>query len=187
MTFDIDANGILHVSAKDLATSKEQSIEIKSSSGLSEAEIQKMTREAKDHEEEDRKKREGVEAKNQADNLIYNTEKTLKEYGDKVSAGEKENIKAAIERLKKTIQGNDVSAIRAEMDALMSASHKLAQAMYEDAARKRGGGPSPEGPGAGPGPEAGPQGGAKKGQAGGKKGEGDDVIDADFEEEGVTV
>jgi molecular chaperone DnaK len=183
VTFDIDANGILHVSAKDLATAKEQSIEIKSSSGLSETEIQRMTKEAKDHEEEDRKKRELVEAKNQADNLIYNTEKTLKEYGDKVSSSEKESIKSAVERLKKTIQGNDVNAIRAEMDAVMSASHKLAQAMYEDAARKRGGAQEAAGAGAGAGAGAASEEGQRRGgpQPGGKKGDGDDVIDADFE------
>jgi molecular chaperone DnaK len=182
VTFDIDANGILHVSAKDLATGKEQSIEIKSSSGLSEGEIQKMTQDAKAHEEEDRKKREMIEAKNQADNLIYNTEKTLKEYGDKVSETEKENIKSAVEKLKKAVQGNDANTIRAEMDAVMNASHKLAQAMYEDAARKRGG--AQAGPEAGAGAGAGPGAGAGAGQqrAGGKKGEGgDDVIDADFE------
>ena len=187
VTFDIDANGILHVSAKDLATAKEQSIEIKSSSGLSEAEIQKMTREAKDHEEEDRKKREMIEAKNQADNLVYNTEKTLKEYGERVSETERENIKSAVERLKKTVQGSDVAAIRAEMDSVMNASHKLAQAMYEEAARKRGGaqpGQEQAGPQQGAGPGAGPAPGPGAGQQspGGKKGEGgDDVIDADFE------
>jgi molecular chaperone DnaK len=124
-----------------------------------------------------------VEAKNQADNLIYNTEKTLKEYGDKVSSSEKESIKSAVERLKKTIQGNDVNAIRAEMDAVMSASHKLAQAMYEDAARKRGGAQEAAGAGAGAGAGAASEEGQRRGgpQPGGKKGDGDDVIDADFE------
>ncbi len=178
--FDIDANGILHVSAKDMATGKEQSIEIKSSSGLSEGEIQRMTRDAKEHEEEDRKKRETVEAKNQADSLIYNTEKTLKEYGERISDAEKENIKSAVERLKKTLQTGDVNAIRADMDALMNASHKLAQAMYEEAARKRAASGA-EGPGAGPGPGPAPGGGQQRPEGEPKKDAGDDVIDADFE------
>ncbi|RKY68913.1 MAG: molecular chaperone DnaK [Candidatus Latescibacterota bacterium] len=146
VTFDIDANGIVHVSAKDKATGKEQSIRIQASSGLSEQEIERMTKDAKAHAEEDKKKKELVEARNQADQLIYTTEKTLKEYGDKVSEQEKNRIKEAVENLKKATAGSDVQAIRNAMDQVTKASHKIAEEMYKKTAQQQAQtGPQPEG------------------------------------------
>ncbi len=130
VSFDIDANGILHVSAKDLGTGKEQSIQIKSSSGLSEEEVKKMQRDAEQHAEEDKKKSELVNARNQADQVIYSTEKTLKEHGDKISETEKSNINNLLEKLKKVKDEDDVNEIKKTIDELQTASHKLAQAMY---------------------------------------------------------
>ncbi len=137
VTFDIDANGIVHVSAKDMATGKEQSIKIQASSGLSEQEIEKMAKDAQAHAEEDRKKRELVEARNQADQLIYTTEKTLKEYGDKVSEQEKNRIKEAVENLKKVMGSSDVGEIRRAIEELTQASHKLAEEMYKKTAQQQ--------------------------------------------------
>ncbi len=171
VAFDIDANGIVHVSAKDLGTGKEQSIKITASSGLSEAEIQKLVRDAESHAEDDKKKRELIEARNQADSMVYSVEKNIKEFGDKVDASEKTKIEDAIVRVKKALEGDDVDAIKKAQEDLTNASHKLAEAMYSKATAQQ------EGAGAG----AGAQGGAKAEQAGpGKKD--DDVVDADFEE-----
>ncbi len=171
VTFDIDANGILNVSAKDLATGKEQSIRIQASSGLSEEEIKRMEEEAKLHAEEDRKKRELVEARNQADNLIYTTEKSLKELGDKVDSATRDQINQKIEALKKAMEGDDINAIKTAQDELMQASHKIAEMLYQQT--QAGGGAT----GAGAAGEAGGQ------AAGESKGGGeDDVVDADFEE-----
>jgi len=178
VTFDIDANGILNVSAKDLATGKEQKIEIKSSSGLSEAEIERMKKEAEEHAEEDKKKRELVDAQNEADNLIYSTEKLLKEQADKVSESDKSAIQAALEKLKKSKDGNDVQAIRRDMDEVMQASQKMAQAMYEEAARARAQAGAQQGPEQ-RGPEQQPRTEAEARKPSDDKGE--DVIDADFE------
>lgn len=136
VSFDIDANGILHVSAKDLGTGKEQSIKIQSSSGLSEEEIKKMQHEAEVHADEDKKNREIIDAKNNADQVIYATENVLKEHGDKISDTEKENINKALEKLKKAKEGRDVESIKKASDELQAASHKLSQAMYEAAAKK---------------------------------------------------
>ena len=135
VTFDIDANGIVHVSAKDLGTGKEQSIRITASSGLSEEEIQKAIKEAGVHQEEDRKKRELADARNTADTLIYTTEKTLKEIGDKVDAATKSNIEEVVGRLKKAMEGSDADEIKRICDELTQASHKLAEAMYAKAAK----------------------------------------------------
>lgn len=135
VTFDIDANGIVHVSAKDLGTGKEQSIRITASSGLSEEEIQKAIKEAGAHQEEDRKKRELADARNTADTLIYTTEKTLKEIGDKVDATTKSNIEEVVGRLKKAMEGSDADEIKRICDELTQASHKLAEAMYAKAAK----------------------------------------------------
>ncbi len=135
VTFDIDANGIVHVSAKDLGTGKEQSIRITASSGLSEEEIQKAIKEAGAHQEEDRKKRELADARNTADTLIYTTEKTLKEIGDKVDAATKSNIEEVVGRLKKAMEGSDADEIKRICDELTQASHKLAEAMYAKAAK----------------------------------------------------
>ncbi|MEJ5328890.1 MAG: molecular chaperone DnaK [Desulfobaccales bacterium] len=133
VTFDIDANGIVHVSAKDLATGREQSIRITASSGLTEEEIKRLIKEAELHAEEDRRKKELAEARNQADSLIYTTEKTLKDVGDKVDAATKADIEAKIASLKSAMGGNDIHDIKAKCDELMRASHKLAEIMYAKA------------------------------------------------------
>lgn len=168
VTFDIDANGILHVSAKDLGTGKEQSIKITASSGLSEEEIEKMVKDAEAHADEDKKRRDVVEARNQADTLIYSTEKSLKDYAEKVDEETKKNIEAAIETLKKALEGTDVEEIKKATEALSEASHKLAEAMYADAQASQG---AEGAEGAAPG----------EGDAG-KPDEKDDVVDAEFEE-----
>ncbi len=137
VAFDIDANGILNVSAKDLGTGKQQSIEIKSSSGLSEEEVEKMAKDAEAHAEEDKKKREVVDLKNQADQLIYSTEKTLKEHGDKVSANVRSNIENAINNLKEAVKGEDAGAIKKTIENLGTAGQELGKVLYEEAAKKQ--------------------------------------------------
>ncbi len=139
VTFDIDANGIVHVSAKDLGTGKEQKIRIEASSGLNESDIDKMVREAEAHAEEDKRERERIEARNEADALIYQTEKTLKELGDKVGAGEKEAIEAAVKDLKKAMEGSDLEAIKQKTEALKQASYKLSEELYKHAQGGAGG------------------------------------------------
>ena len=134
VTFDIDANGIVHVSAKDLGTGKEQKIRIESSSGLSDEEIEQMVTDAKEHAEEDSQKKEEAEARNSADSLIYSTEKSLNEYGDKISETDRNEVQSAIAKLRETLNGNDIEAIKAATDALTQASHKLAEVMYAQAA-----------------------------------------------------
>jgi len=136
VTFDIDANGIVHVSARDLATGKEQHITITSSSGLSKSDIERLVKEAEAHEAEDKKKREEIELRNQADALCYNTEKLLKEHRDKISAEDAKNIEAALEECKKAIEKKDASSIRQAMERLTQASHKMAEAMYRAASAK---------------------------------------------------
>ena len=133
VTFDIDANGIVHVSAKDLGTGKENKVTISGSSNLSKEEIERMTKEAEAHAEEDKKFQELVESRNRADQLISATEKTLKENPDKVSEGDKKNIEAAIEELKKVKDGDDKSAIESAMEKLSQASHKFAEELYKEA------------------------------------------------------
>ena len=176
VSFDIDANGILHVSAKDLGTGKEQSIQIQSSSGLSEEEIKKMQSEAESHAEDDKKKRELVDVLNQADQAIYSTENTLKEHGDKVDEAEKANIEQALEKLKKAKEGTNVDEIKKATEELQTASHKLAQAMYEASAQKE------QAAGADAGADAGAEteGSEPEGKES-KKGKEGDVIDADYE------
>ena len=165
VTFDIDANGIVNVSAKDLGTGKEQSIRITAPSGLTEAEIKNLIKEAELHAEEDHRKKEMAEARNQADTLIYTTEKTLADLGDKADAAIKTDIESHISKLKQTMEGTDAQAIKQESEALMKASHKLAEQMYA----KTGGAGAQAGPEAkGPGAEK-----AKKPE---------DVVDAEFEE-----
>ena len=173
VAFDIDANGIVHVHAKDLGTGKEQSIKITASSGLNEAEIKQMVRDAEEHADEDRKKRESVEARNQLDGLIYQTEKNLAEHGGEVDAASKSAIEDALKDAKTALEGNDADQMKGAMDRLSKAQHKLAEAMYAKAAAARGAGAGPGADGA----QAGPSGG--DGPAG--KGR-DDVVDADFEE-----
>ncbi len=171
VTFDIDANGIVHVSAKDLGTGKEQKIRIESSSGLSEDEIDKMVREAEQNAEADRAIREKAEVTNEADNLIYTTEKSLTDFGDKVSAEDKSKIEASVEALKTAVQGGDLESIKAKVEELKQASYKLAEEMYKAQAAEQGGQP-----GAGPGPD---MGGAQ--DAGNASSAGNDAEDADYE------
>ncbi len=165
VTFDIDANGIVSVSAKDLGTGKEQSIKITASSGLSEEEIKNLVKDAELHAEEDKKKRALIDARNMADSLIYSTEKSVKEFGDKLDDANKSNIEQAIEKLKKSLEGEDTEEIKRLTEELTQASHKLAEAMYANANQGQEAGQP------GPGPDA-DVGGAKD----------DDVVDADFEE-----
>jgi molecular chaperone DnaK len=169
VTFDIDANGILNVSAKDLGTGKEQKITITSSSGLSKEEVERMTKDAELHSDEDRRRKEEVEVKNRADQLIYGTEKMLKENRDKVADSDAKAIENALEEAKKAVQEGDTSKITAAVDRLTQASHKLAEAMYKQAGTAAS--------------EAGPQassaaGGGRDGGQGKAKGEGE-VIDAE--------
>ena len=169
VAFDIDANGIVHVSAKDLGTGKEQSIKITASSGLTDAEIEKLVRDAESHAEDDKRKKELIEARNQADAMAYSVEKNIKEFGDKIDASEKARIEEAIVKVKKAIEGDDIDAIKKTQEELTNASHKLAEAMYAKSTAQQGGDSGPQ-PGAGAGAQAGA----------GKKD--DDVVDADFEE-----
>ena len=165
VTFDIDANGIVNVSAKDMGTGKEQSIQITASSGLSEEDIEKMVKDAESHAEDDKKKQELIEARNQADSLVYTTEKSLREIGDNVDAALKSDIEAKIEDLKKVLESDDPEAIKQATDALAQASHKLAEQLY---AQQNSGA---EG-------AAGPEGAADAGAANADE----DVVDADFTE-----
>ena len=174
VTFDLDANGILSVSAKDLGTGKEQSIRITASSGLSEAEIERMKKDAELHADEDKKRKELVEARNNADSMIHMTTKTLQELGDKVDAATKGNVEQEIEKLKKTMEGEDTAAIKSATESLTQASHKLAEMMYAQA--------SQQGAGAAGGGAAGAGAGAGASQGAGKGKDDDDVVDADFEE-----
>ena len=137
VAFDIDANGILNVSAKDLGTGKQHSIEIKSSSGLSDEEVKRMTEDAESHAEEDKKKRELIDVKNQADQVIYSTEKTLKEHGEKVSAEVRATLEAAINNLKEVVKGEDVDAINKAIENLSTAGQELGKILYEEAAKKQ--------------------------------------------------
>ncbi|MGQ0675857.1 MAG: molecular chaperone DnaK [Rhodospirillales bacterium] len=177
VTFDIDANGIVNVSAKDKATAKEQQIRIQASGGLSEADIQKMVKDAEKHAAEDKKRREAVEAKNHGEALVHTTEKQLKDFGDKAPAGDKQAVEQAVAELKEALKGEDTAAIKAKTDALAQAAMKLGEAMYKAQAANAGG--------AGPGPGAGPgDGGAGgSGEGGGGQAKPDDkVVDADYEE-----
>ena len=130
VTFDIDANGIVHVSAKDLGTGKEQAIKIESSGGLSEEEVEKMINDAEQYADEDKAKRESVEVKNQAETLIYSTEKSVSELGDKLPEEDKTKIEACTEQLKKSVESDDIEAIKSDIEALSQASHKMAEMLY---------------------------------------------------------
>jgi molecular chaperone DnaK len=164
VSFDIDANGIVHVSAKDLGTGKEQSIKITASSGLSEEEIEELIKDAELHAEEDKKNRELVDARNMADSLIYSTEKSIKELGDKLDESTKEDINRAIENLRKAMEGEDTEEIKRLTDELTQASHKLAETMYAKAAEQQA------------------QAGAGGAESTGEASKDEDVVDADFEE-----
>jgi molecular chaperone DnaK len=165
VTFDIDANGIVNVSAKDMGTGKEQSIKITASSGLSEEEIERLVKDAELHSEEDKKKRELVDARNAADSLIYSTEKSLKEAGDKIDAGIKGEIDNAIGNLKKAMEGEDTSEIKRLSEELTQVSHKIAEVLYAQAAQSQG--------------QAGPEAGPAEAETAQKD---EEVVDADFEE-----
>jgi len=147
VTFDIDANGIVHVSAKDLATQKEQSIKITASSGLSKEEVEKLVKDAQAHTDEDKKRRKTAEAKNQADSLIYQTEKNLREHGDKIAAEDKTKIEEAVAALKKAMEGTDPEAIESATQTLTTASHKLAEEMYKKASASSAAGSGADGGG----------------------------------------
>ena len=170
VTFDIDANGIVNVSAKDKATNKEQAIRIQASGGLSDADIDKMVKDAEANAEADKKKKELVEAKNQAEGLIHTTEKTLKENGDKISAADKTAIEDAVKALKTGVEAEDLAVIKEKTEALMQASLKLGEAMYKQQAEAAGA------QGA-----AGADAGADAGASGQQNGD-EKVVDADFEE-----
>jgi len=170
VTFDIDANGILNVTAKDRATNNEQKITITSSSGLSKDEVEKMARDAESHAADDRKQKETIEARNRADAMVYNVEKTLKDHRSKISDAEAKEIETAIEETKKSLSENDVDRINAAVDRLTSASHKLAEAMYKATAQQPGGPPAGGDGAAGAGP----------GDSGKKDKGKDNVVDAEF-------
>jgi molecular chaperone DnaK len=167
VTFDIDANGIVHVSAKDLGTGKEQSVRIESSSGLSESEIDRMVKEAEANAEADKREREKIDARNEADSLVYATEKTLKDLGDKVSGADKQKVEDAIAALKQALQRDDVEAVKAKSEELKQASYKIAEEVYKQQAAA-GAGQNAGTSGAGPGASA-------SGSSGPDKGTADDV------------
>ncbi len=172
VTFDIDANGILNVSAKDLGTGKEQSIVIQSSSGLSKEEVERMAKEAELHAAEDKKRREVIEMKNQADQMIYQTEKQLKDFGDKVPADVRAKIESAMNNLKEAVKGDDGEAIRRALDNFNREVQELGKVLYEEAAKKQAASAGSPGTGADTPP---PEGEVRR------KGGPDDVIDAEFE------
>ncbi len=168
VTFDIDANGIVHVSAKDLGTGKEQKIDITSSSGLSDEEIKRMQDDAKAHEAEDKKRKEAITAKNNAEALIYQAEKTIKELGDKADAGKVKEVNDAIAKLKETLKGNDTEKIKADAEALTKPLHELTEKLYQQAQQAQQAQQQAQNAGA----QQGPQAGAKKDK--------DNVVDADY-------
>jgi molecular chaperone DnaK len=169
VTFDIDANGIVNVSAKDTATGKEQSIQITASSGLSKDEIDELIKDAELHAEDDKKKRALVDARNQADSLIYSTEKSIKDLGDKIDEATKSKVESTIEPLKKAMEGDDTEEIKRLTEEMTQAAHKLAEAMYQQASQAD----AQQQDGAG---------GAAGQEQDGPSAPDEDVVDADFEE-----
>ena len=169
VTFDIDANGIVNVSAKDLGTGKEQAIKITSSSGLSDSEVERMVQEAEQYADDDKKRRESAELRNQAETLLYSTEKTMGELGDKLPEADKEKITAVSEQLRKSLEGDDPEAIRSDIEALTQASHKLAELLYSQTAAN---------------PSDSDQSGDDQNQGGGSgsKQDDDNIVDAEYEE-----
>jgi len=170
VTFDIDANGILHVSAKDKATGKENKIKIQASSGLSEEEIQRMVKDAEMNAEEDKKARELVDARNQCDHMVHSVKKSLKDHGDKVSADEKSKIEAALKDAEEAMKSDDKSKIETATQKLAEAAHKLAEQMYAQEQAKQQPGT------AGAGAEQ------AQGTGAGKKEDDGNVVDAEYEE-----
>jgi molecular chaperone DnaK len=173
VTFDIDANGIMHVSAKDLGTGKEQSIKIESSSGLSNEEIDKMKKDADIHAADDKKNRELIEAKNKADSIIYSTEKSLKDYGDKLTPDDRGKIEKAIENCREALKSDDLERINKTVEEVVTSSHKLAEELYKRTTAESGGAASGEHQEPGPGQQQ------QQSQPGKDKGDG--AVDADFE------
>jgi len=171
VTFDIDANGILHVSAKDMATAKEQKITITASTGMTEEEIKNMVKDAETHAEEDRKKKEEIEVRNQLDNLIYGTEKTLNDSRDKIGADDARSVESTLASAREAVNSGDVGRMKSSLEEVTKASHKLAETLYK---QTTGGAQGP-----GPGQEA-------SGQQEGARAEGgrgnDDVVDVEFED-----
>lgn len=184
VTFDIDTDGIVHVTAKDKGTGKEQSIKITASTKLSDAEIEKMVKEAEKYAEQDKKKKEEVEATNEANTILYSTEKSLKEYGDKVSESDRKNIETELEKLRQAIAGKDLEKIKTAKESLTKASHKLAEEVYkassQDAQQTAGAGAAGSQKSSSAGGSQ--EGSSKGGSRSGPKGD-DDVIDADFKAE----
>jgi molecular chaperone DnaK len=162
VTFDIDANGIVNVQAKDLGTGKEQKITITSSSGLNKDEVDRMMREAESHADEDKKRRDEIEARNRADQAVYGAERFIKDSGDKLTAGDRQAIESANEALKKAIESNDSSAINKAMEDLTQAQHKAAAALYQQASPGGSGGAGGEGPASDAGEPGGSTGGQEK-------------------------
>lgn len=170
VTFDIDANGIVNVSAKDLGTGKEQAIKITSSSGLSDSEVERMIQEAERYADDDKKRRESAELRNQAETLLYSTEKTVSDLGEKLPVADKEKIEAVSEQLRKSLENGDPDAIRSDIEALTQASHKLAEMLYQQSAANQQ--PTDGEPG----------GDSGSGNHSNKKQDDDDIVDADYEE-----
>jgi molecular chaperone DnaK len=162
VTFDIDANGIVHVSAKDRATNKEQSMTITGQSAMSKDDIERMVKDAEAHAEDDRRRKEEAEVRNNADSLVYQTEKVLREHGDKITGGEKDAVDAALADLKSAIEGDDLDRIKSATETLMSASQTFSQKLYESAAAESG---------------------AAAGEAGASTPNDDDVVDAEIVDE----
>jgi len=177
VTFDIDANGIVHVTAKDLGTGKEQKIRIESSSGLSESEVERMVKEAEVNAAADKAEREKVDTRNEADSMIYQTEKTLKDMGDKVSGADKEKIEVAVATLKKELEGGNIESIKAKTEELKQASYKIAEEMYKNQAASGQAGPDMggAGPDMGGAQGAGSAGDQRSQGSGPNKGSADDV------------
>jgi molecular chaperone DnaK len=175
VTFDIDANGIVHVSAKDLGTGKEQKIRIESSSGLSDTDIDRMVKEAELHAEDDKKEREKAEVRNEADTMIYSTEKNIKDLGDKENPADKAKTEEAVADLRKALESGDTEAIKAKTENLKQASYKIAEELYKAQAAQQGAAGDPQG-GAGPGDAAGGPGAESSGGSNTKSAE-----DADYE------
>jgi molecular chaperone DnaK len=178
VTFDIDANGILNVSAKDKATGKEQQITITATTNLTESEVEELVKEAKRHESEDRRRKELVEARNTADQLIYQMEKMLRDLGEQVAASDRQRIEQIVEDLKAAKEGDDAARIRSLIEQLQQASQAIGQQIYAQQQAAAGAGPQP-GPGAGP--QAGPRGEAAPGEGGGEGGD-EDVVEGEFRE-----
>lgn len=181
VTFDIDANGIVSVHAKDLGTNKEQSIKITANSGLTDDEIKKMVKDAEAHADEDKARRESIEARNQLDTLIYSTERSMKEFGEKLGAEDKTKIEAALEEAKKSLESKDTAELKAAAEKLGNAAHKLSEEMYKKVAQAQGAaaGAGAAGGGAADDTDGGATNGATNGDG---KGGDDNVVDADFEE-----